>query len=74
MLFLLATLLSGKPVLPTAHNTDIYLTALGVALTIVFMVGLIFRPRRQYLRMGIDSIAVLIIYLVGIVGLATIGS
>jgi cation:H+ antiporter len=73
VLFLLATLLSGKPVLPTAHNTDIYLTALGVVLTIVFMVGLIFRPRRQYLRMGLDSIAVLIIYLVGIVGLATIG-
>jgi cation:H+ antiporter len=37
------------------------------------MVGLIFRPRRQYLRMGIDSITVLVIYLVGIVGLATIG-
>jgi cation:H+ antiporter len=73
VLFLLATLLSGKPVLPTAHNTDIYLTALGVVLTIVYMVGLIFRPRRQYLRMGMDSIAVLIIYLVGIVGLATIG-
>jgi cation:H+ antiporter len=73
VLFLLATLLSGKPVLPNAHNTDIYLTALGVVLTIVFMAGLIFRPRRQFLRMGIDSIAVLIIYVVGIVGLATIG-
>jgi cation:H+ antiporter len=74
VLFLLASLLSGKPVLPTAHNTDIYLTALGIVLTIVYMAGLIFRPRRQYLRMGIDSITVLIIYLVGIVGLATIGS
>jgi hypothetical protein len=28
VLFLLATLLSGKPVLPAAHNTDIYFTAL----------------------------------------------
>src|SRR5207253_6530568 len=37
VLFLLATLLSGKPVLPDAHNTDIYLTALGIVLTIVFM-------------------------------------
>jgi cation:H+ antiporter len=73
VLFLLATLLSGKPVLPNAHNTDVYLTALGIVLTIVFMAGLIFRPRRQFLRMGIDSIAVLIIYMVGIVGLATIG-
>jgi cation:H+ antiporter len=74
VLFLLATLLSGKPVLPAAHNTDIYLTALGIVLTIIFMTGLIFRPRRQYLRMGLDSIAVLIIYVVGIAGLATIGS
>jgi cation:H+ antiporter len=72
VLFLLATLLPGKPVLPTAHNTDIYLTALGIVLTIVFMTGLIFRPRRQYLRMGLDSIVVLIIYGVGIAGLATI--
>jgi cation:H+ antiporter len=74
VLFLLASLLSGKPVLPSAHNTDIYLTALGVVLTIVFMAGLIFRPRRQYLRMGLDSIAVLVIYLIGIVGLAAIGT
>jgi cation:H+ antiporter len=74
VLFLLATLLSGRPVLPNAHNTDIYLTALGIVLTVVFMAGLIFRPRRQYLRMGIDSIAVLGIYVLGIVGLATIGS
>ncbi len=49
-------------------------TTNGAILTIVFMAGLIFRLRRQYLRMGIDSIAVLVIYLVGIVGLATIGS
>ncbi len=74
VLFLVATVLSGKPVLPDAHNTDIYLTALGVVLTIVYMTGLIFRPRRQYLRMGVDSIAVLVIYLLGIVGLAAIGS
>jgi cation:H+ antiporter len=74
VLFLLAGLISGKPVLPDAHNTDIYLTALGAILTIVFMAGLIFRPRRQYLRMGIDSITVLVIYAVGIAGLATIGS
>ncbi|MET7683399.1 hypothetical protein [Streptomyces sp. NPDC005423] len=72
VLFLLASLISGKPVLPAAHDTDIYLTALGIILTSVYMAGLIFRPRRQYARMGIDSIATLVIYLVGIVGLATI--
>ena len=72
VLFLLATLLSGQAVLPRAHNTDIYLTALGGLLTIVYMVGLVFRPQRQRLRMGPDSIAVLIIYALGITGLAFI--
>lgn len=74
VLFLLATLLSGRAVLPQAHSSDIYLTALGGVLTICYMVGLVFRPQRQWLRMGADSIAVLVLYLVGIVGLAFIGS
>jgi cation:H+ antiporter len=72
VLFLLATVLSGSAVLPLAHHTDIYLTALAGLLTVVYMVGLIFRPQRQWLRMGLDSIAVLILYAVGIVGLAFI--
>ncbi|MEC3980092.1 sodium:calcium antiporter [Amycolatopsis sp. H20-H5] len=74
VLFLLASLLSGTAVLPDAHHSDIYLTALGVVLTIVYVSGLVFRPRRQFLRMGIDSIAVLLIYLAGIAGLATIST
>ncbi|MFJ7150132.1 sodium:calcium antiporter [Streptomyces sp. NPDC100445] len=74
VLFLVATLISGKPVLPAAHDTDIYLTALGIILTVVYMAGLVFRPRRQYARMGIDSVTVIVVYLVGIAGLATIAT
>ncbi len=73
-LFLLATLLSGKAVLPQAHHTDIYLTGLGMLLTAVYLIGLLFRPRRQIARMGMDSLAVLAIYAVGIVGLFTIAN
>ncbi|MFF1556226.1 sodium:calcium antiporter [Streptomyces sp. NPDC058279] len=73
VLFLLATVISGEPVLPSAHHTDIYLTALGIVLTAVYVAGLVFRPRRQFLRMGADSVAVLAIYLFGVIGLATIG-
>jgi cation:H+ antiporter len=72
VLFLLASVLSGQSVLPRAHNTDIYLTALGALLTIVYMIGLVFRPRRQWARMGPDSIAVLVLYAIGITGLALI--
>lgn len=72
VLFCLATVLSGSSVLPLAHHSDIYLTALAGLLTVVYMVGLVFRPQRQWLRMGLDSIAVLVLYIVGIAGLAFI--
>jgi len=41
-------------------------------LTVVYMVGLVFRPKRQILRMGVDSVAVLVLYVVGLVGLVAL--
>ena len=72
VLFLLATLLSGKAVLPEAGAADLYLTALGALLTVVYIAGLIFRPARQHLRMGIDSITVLVLYAIGVGGLVLV--
>jgi cation:H+ antiporter len=69
VLFLLAALLSGQAALPQAKNSDIYLASLGILLTTVYIYGLIFRPRRQVLNLGIDSLVVLILYLVGLLGL-----
>jgi cation:H+ antiporter len=74
VLFLLAGILSGSAVLPQAQDTDVYLTALGALLTAVYLGGLIFRPTRRLLRMGVDSLAVLILYLVGIAGLVAIAT
>ena len=72
VLFLLAVLVSGKSVLPDAQASDIYLAALGILLTCVYVIGLIFRPRRQVLRMGIDSVVVIGLYLIGMLGLFAI--
>jgi cation:H+ antiporter len=72
VLFLVAELLSGRPVLAVAHRSDIYLTALGALLTLVYMAGLIFRPRSQRLRLGLDSRVVLLLYALGVTGLLTI--
>ena len=72
VLFLLASLISGKAVLPQAQNTDIYLAGLGVLLTCVYVYGLIFRPRTRVLGTGIDSLVVLVMYLIGIAGLVAI--
>ncbi|MGB9376673.1 MAG: sodium:calcium antiporter [Mycobacteriales bacterium] len=69
VLFLLAVLVSGKSVLSNAHASDIYLTGLGALLTVVYMAGLLFRPAKEHARLGIDSIAVLFLYAVGIAGL-----
>jgi Ca2+/Na+ antiporter len=69
VLFLFATLISGNAVLPEAQKTDIYLTGLGMLLTIVYIWGLLFRPKKQFGFIGIDSLIVLILYIVGIAGL-----
>jgi cation:H+ antiporter len=72
VLFLLATVLAGRSVLPLAQDTDIYLAGLGILLTAVYITGLIFRPRRQVLGMGVDSLAVLALYGMGIAGLVLV--
>jgi cation:H+ antiporter len=74
VLFLVATLISGQPVLPQAHDTDIYLTGLGILLTVVYVFGLLFRPRRAFARLGPDSIAVLVLYALGVAGLVAIAT
>jgi cation:H+ antiporter len=74
VLFLVATVISGRAVLPQAHDTDIYLTGLGILLTITYVFGLIFRPRRRVVGMGPDSLAVLVLYGLGIAGLVEIAT
>jgi cation:H+ antiporter len=74
VLFLRACLLSGQSALPQAQDTDIYLAGLGILLTAVYLYGLIFRPRRQILWMGIDSFVVLLLYVVGIAGLVAVAA
>ncbi len=72
VLFLLATIISGKAVLPAARDSDIYLTAVAALLTLVYVVGLIFRPSRRVAGMGVDSATVVVLYLVGVGGLIAI--
>lgn len=69
VLFLIATLISGKAVLSDAKSSDIYLTALAMILTGIYIFGIIFRPRKKILYMGIDSFIVLVLYIIGIIGL-----
>jgi cation:H+ antiporter len=72
VLFMVASLISGQAVLPQLRSTDIYLTGLGILLTTVYIWGLIFRPRHKVIGMGIDSLVVLALYLLGIAGLIAV--
>jgi cation:H+ antiporter len=68
-LFLLADLVAGAPVLPTAGRLNSWLAALGVALSAVYAIGVIARPQRCHLRLGPDSILALVLFAAGIAGL-----
>jgi cation:H+ antiporter len=71
-LFLVADLIAGKAVLPTSGNQNSWLAILGIGLTSVYAIGIIFRPKRCYLRLGADSIFVIALFALGIAGLITI--
>jgi len=68
-LFLVADLIAGSPVLPTAGHLNSWLASLGVALTAVYGTGLIVRPERRIARLGLDSIVAIVVFAGGIVGL-----
>jgi cation:H+ antiporter len=74
VLFVVATVISGKAVLPHAQDTDIYLTALAVVLTLVYATGLLFRPARLIAGMGLDSLVVVLLYAAGVAGLFAIAT
>jgi len=71
-LFLLADLLSGTPALVSAKPTDVWLAGLGALVTAVYLIGIVLRSQQTRLRMGLDSRLVIVIYVLGILGLAVI--
>ena len=71
-LLLLADLLAGTPVIVAAHKSDVWLGALGLLMTGIAAAAIIVRPRRCYLWLGIDSVALAIIYALAIGALPSI--
>jgi cation:H+ antiporter len=72
-LFLVADLLAQTPVLPTASAQSLWLAALGVVVTGIYVAGLVGRPERKVGRfVGPDSLAVVVIYGLGIIGLTMV--
>lgn len=61
-LFLLADILAGTPVIVAAHGSDVWLGAAGLLLTGIAAAAVIARPKHTFLWLGIDSIAMVVIY------------
>jgi cation:H+ antiporter len=68
-LFLLADVIAGTPVLPTAGRLNSWLASLGVALTAVYAMGIVVRPQSCRARLGPDSIIAIAIFALGVGGL-----
>ena len=73
-LFLLADLLAGEATLSAAGAQNSWLAGLGILVTMVYATSVIVRPEKNYLRVGIDSIVVLVLIVIGMVGLGRIPS
>ena len=69
VLFLMASAIGGDAILPSLQPSDMYLTGLGIILTGIYLIGMVLHSKKQYFRLGIDSILVLIVYIIGLIGL-----
>lgn len=67
LIFLIDAIYSGGPVLNEVGAFSVFAALLGVLLTTLYVVGMIERRDRAVLRMGYDSLAVLVCYGVGLV-------
>lgn len=67
VLFLLGDLVAHKPVLGQTYPQDRGFAVLAVLMMAVYAVSFVKRPQKCFLRMGIDSILQIVLYVVGIV-------
>jgi cation:H+ antiporter len=66
VIFLLADIVAQKPILAYSSRGDMVLAILGVLMMLIYAISFIKRPQKRYFGLGIDSIIVIIIYIVGI--------
>jgi cation:H+ antiporter len=71
-LFLVADLVAGKPVLPSAGDLNAWLAGLSIVLTTIYAWGVIVRREGCTIRLGLDSIIVVGVFAIGIVGLVAV--
>jgi cation:H+ antiporter len=73
-LFLIADILAGQPALPQAGAANAWLGVMGIAMTMVYASAILLRPKRRYARLGLDSILVVVIYIIGMIGFVLVAT
>jgi cation:H+ antiporter len=71
-LFLVADLVAGQPVLPAEGKSNAWIGCVGLLMTAVFVSGIVLRPQRRHLGLGLDSWVALVIYVLGVWGLLVV--
>ena len=72
VLFLVADLIAGKPVLPSAGPQNAWLAVLGIALTTIYAWGVVIRHEGVVARLGRDSLIAVGVFGIGIAGLVVV--
>ncbi len=65
ILFVLADLLAGQPVLPHEGRANAWIGMIGLVMTAVYVAGILLRKPLRYWGIGADSWAALLIYVLG---------
>lgn len=65
LLFLLADMLAKKPVLSFSSSLDIRMGVLAILMMGIYVISFLSKFKKRYLRLGIDSYAVLALYILG---------
>lgn len=66
LIFLVDAIYRGEPVLDLAGKFSLLAALLGALLTAIYLVGLVERRNRTVGRMGVDSLATLVVYSAGL--------
>jgi len=69
LFFLADVFYRGGPILAVTDQSAVFAAAIGLVVTCIYLLGLLERRDRTILRMGYDSVAVLVTYGAGIAGL-----
>jgi cation:H+ antiporter len=72
VLFLVADLIAGKPVLPSSGHANSWLAILGILLTVIYAWAVVIRHERAYLRLGIASHLAVVVFGLGVAGLVVV--